>query len=163
MKLTDYENKAILDVYKNAHIALQSISNVLPAVKDEELIKELKEEYDGYEKIIGKISSFMVERGIEPKDVNPFKKAMLWSSIKMKTIMDNSRNQIAEMMINGTVMGINELTAMKNEKETLSDEILPLIEELLALEESSSYAYVFGHENIEKAFHVFSFLSVING
>ena len=136
MKLTEYESKAILDVYKNAHIALQSISNVLPAVKDEELLKELKEEYDGYEKIIGKISSFMVERGIERKDINPFKKAMLWSSIKMKTIMDNSRNQIAEMMINGTVMGINELTAMKNEKDTLSDEILPLIEELLALEES---------------------------
>ncbi len=136
MKLTEYETKAILDVYKNAHIALQSISNVLPAVKDEELIKELKEEYDGYEKIIGKISSFMVERGIERKDINPLKKAMLWSSIKMKTLMDNSRNQIAEMMINGTVMGINELTAMTNEKETLSEEITPLIEELLALEES---------------------------
>ena len=136
MKLNEYETKAIMDVYKNAHIALQSISNVLPAVKDEELLKELKEEYDGYEKIIGKISSFMVERGIERKDINPLKKAMLWSSIKMKTIMDNSRNQIAEMMINGTVMGINELTAMKNEKETLSDEIVPLIEELLALEES---------------------------
>ena len=135
MKLTDYEIKAITDVYKNAHIALQSISNVLPATKDDELIKELKEEYDGYEKIIGKISSFMVENGIERKDINPLKKAMLWSSIKMKTIMDSSRNQIAEMMINGTVMGINELTAMANEKETLNDEINALISELLSLEE----------------------------
>ena len=61
----------------------------------------------GYEKVIGNISTFMAENGIEPKDVNPFKKAMLWSSIKMKTMMNNSRNQVAEMMINGTVMGIN--------------------------------------------------------
>ena len=75
------------NLYKNAHIALQSISNVLPATKDDELIKELKEEYDGYEKIIGKLSSYMVEHGIERKDINPFKKAMLWSSIKMKTLM----------------------------------------------------------------------------
>ena len=77
----------------------------------------------------------MAENQIEPKDVNPFKKAMLWSSIKMKTLFDNSRNQVAEMMINGTVMGINELTAMKNEGTILDKEVLSFVEELLSLEE----------------------------
>ncbi len=135
MDINDYEIKAINDVYKNAHIALQSISDLLPSVEDKELKAELKLQYEGYEKVIGKISSFMAEKGIEKKDINPLKKAMLWSSIKMKTIINNSRNQIAEMMINGTVMGINELTAMKNEKDTLSAEITPYLEELLRLEE----------------------------
>ncbi len=135
MSINDYEIKAINDVYKNAHIALQSISDLLPSVDDEELKAELKLEYEGYEKIIGKISSFMAEKGVKAKDINPFKKAMLWGSIKMKTLMNSSRNQIAEMMINGTVMGINELTAMANEKETLSEEISALIQELLSLEE----------------------------
>ena len=115
MENTDYNVKAINDVYKNAHIALQSISDLLPEVIDDDIKAELQEEYDGYEKIIGDISTYMAEKGIEPKDVSPFKKAMLWSSIKMKTMFNNSRNQVAEMMINGTVMGINELTAMKNE------------------------------------------------
>ncbi len=135
MNINDYEIKAINDVYKNAHIALQSISDLLPSVEDEELKSELKNQYEGYEKVIGKISSFMVEKGLEAKDINPFKKAMLWGSIKMKTMINNSRNQIAEMMINGTVMGINELTAMKNEENTLSEEIAPYLDELLALEE----------------------------
>lgn len=133
--MNDYNKKAITDVYKNAHIALQSISDLLPAVEDEDIKVELKEEYEGYEKIIGEISSFMAQNGIEPKDVNPFKKAMLWSSIKMKTLFDNSRNQVAEMMINGTVMGINELTAMKNESEKLDSGVLDLLEKLLKLEE----------------------------
>lgn len=128
-------HKAITDVYKNAHIALQSISDILPAVEDEELKTELKEQYEGYEKIIGEISTYMAEKGIEPKDVNFFKKAMLWSSIKMKTIMNNSKNQISEMMINGTVMGINELTAMKNEGENLDEEVLEYVQKLLDLEE----------------------------
>lgn len=133
--MNDYNKKAITDVYKNAHLALQSISDLLPAVEDEDVKVELKEEYEGYEKIIGEVSSFMAQNGIEPKDVNPFKKAMLWSSIKMKTLFDNSRNQVAEMMINGTVMGINELTAMKNESEKLDSGVLDLLEKLLALEE----------------------------
>ena len=136
MEKNEYNIKAITDIYKNAHIALQSISDILPSVDDEELRKELKEQYDAYDRVIGKISSYMKEKSIERKDINPLKKAMLWSSIKMKTLMDNSRNQIAEMMINGTVMGINELTAMKNEKETLPEEIASLVQELLSLEES---------------------------
>lgn len=134
-KFNEYNKKAVTDVYKNAHIALQSISNVLPAVEDEELKKELKEEYEGYEKIIGEISTFMVENGLEPKDVNPVKKAFMWSSIKMKTLIDNSKTQIAEMMIKGTVMGITELTAMKNEAENMEDGVLKFIEELLNAEE----------------------------
>ncbi|MBE7083035.1 MAG: hypothetical protein E7373_00345 [Clostridiales bacterium] len=135
MEKNEYNEKAINDVYKNAHIALQSISDLLPSVEDEDIKAELKDEYEGYEKVIGEVSTFMAENGIEPKDVNPFKKAMLWSSIKMKTLFDNSRNQVAEMMINGTVMGINELTAMKNEQTNLDPGVLELLEKLLKLEE----------------------------
>ncbi len=131
----EFNQKAINDIYKNAHLALQSISDLLPEVDDEEIKKELQEEYEGYEKIIGEISTFMAENGIEPKDVNVFKKAMMWGSIKMKTMINNSRNQVAEMMINGTVMGINELTAMKNEHENLDEGVLNLLNKLLELEE----------------------------
>ena len=77
MPFNEYNQKAINDIYKNAHIALQSISDLIPAVDDEGIKNELQEEYEGYEKIIGNISTFMAENGIEPKDVNPFKKAML--------------------------------------------------------------------------------------
>ena len=135
MEKNDYNVKAITDVYKNAHIALQSISDLLPSVEDDDIKSELQDEYEGYEKLIGEISTFMAENDIEPKDINPLKKAMLWSSIKMKTLFNNSRNQVAEMMINGTVMGINELTAMKNEQTNLDPGVLDLLEKLLKLEE----------------------------
>lgn len=135
--------KAITDVYKNAHIALQSISDILPAVEDENLKKELKNEYDGYEKIIGEISSYLAEKNIEAKDVNVFKKAMMWSSVKMKTLIDDSKNNVTDMMIKGTVTGVNELTAMKNEKENYDEKVAAFIEELLTLEEGF-------HENLKK-------------
>ena len=136
MNKNEFNQKALNDVYKNAHIALQSISDLLPSVSDDDIKTELQEQYEGYEKVIGEISTYMAENGIEPKDINPFKKAMLWSSIKMKTLIDNSRNQVAEMMINGTVMGINELTAMINESVNLDDDVKHFVEQLLSLEEN---------------------------
>jgi hypothetical protein len=39
------------------------------------------------------------------------------------------------MMIKGTVMGITELTAMKNEQTNLDTGVVELLDELLALEE----------------------------
>ena len=53
----------------------------------------------------------------------------------MKTLIDDSRNKIADMMIKGTVMGINELKAMDNEKENLDESIADFIARLLKLEE----------------------------
>lgn len=135
MENREHNEKAINDVYKNAHIALQSISDLLPSVDEDGIKNELQDEYEGYEKLIGEVSTFMAENDITPKDIGKMKKAMLWSSIKMKTLFNNSRNQVAEMMINGTVMGINELTAMKNEGENLDKGVLNHVNNLLNLEE----------------------------
>ena len=135
MSLNEYNQKAINDIYKNAHLALQSISDILDGVDDVNMKTELKSQYDGYDKMIVKISVFMKEKGLEPKDANFFQKNMMKMSIKMKTLVNNSLNQIADMMIKGTVMGINELYAMKNEESNLDDGVKELLNELLKLEE----------------------------
>ena len=134
--LNDYNVKAVNDAYKNAHIAMQSISDLLPDVKDQGLKKELNEEFKGYETHINEISVFMKENEIEPKDINAFKKAIMKGSIKMKTFFDDSKNQIADMMLKGTVMGINELSQMMNERENLDENVSALISDLLKAEEN---------------------------
>ena len=53
----------------------------------------------------------------------------------MKLLFSNSKNQIADMMIQGTTMGIIELTAMKNESSNLSEDVANAIDKLLRLEE----------------------------
>lgn len=125
-------------IYRNAHIALQSISNVTEDTNDTEMLKELKEEYDGYEKIIGEISGYMKQLNLQPKDIGPIKKTMMWSSIKMKTMADNSRNHIADMMLQGTIMGIKELYSLLSEQENnLDEKTKDLIKKLLEFEEQN--------------------------
>ena len=127
--------KAILDVYKNAHIALQSLKDLIPEVEDKSLRAELDRQYAGYDKFINEVSAYLKKKKITPKDINVIKKTFMWTSIKMKTLFNSSRNQIAEMMIKGTVMGIIELSAMKNEKTNYNEEVTGFIDKLLALEE----------------------------
>ncbi len=129
--------EVLAEVHRNCMIAIQSISNILPEVDDTDVKEELLRQHEEYEKICGKASILAKDKNIELKDPSPIKKAMLWSSIKMNAIKDNSRAHIAEMMTQGTVMGI---TALKNSlsdmSEQMSDnEIEQLAEELLHSEE----------------------------
>ena len=130
-------NETLNNIYKNAHIALQSISNVLPEVTDQNMRDELNNQYDGYEKFIGKLSGFMRDRNVEAKDVNVMKKAVLFTSVKMNTLTDDSTSHIADMMIKGTVMGITELRQLISRgQENIDGEILEYAKELLDLEET---------------------------
>ena len=64
------------------------------------------------------------------------KKAMMWGSIKMSTLTDNSRSHIAEMMVQGTVMGITALRATAGDIPTDGNqEIISLLHELIHKEE----------------------------
>ena len=62
---------------------------------------------------------------------------MWWTSIKVNTMKDDSRAHIAEMMVQGTVMGITALkTTLSQMSENYPDrEIKDLAEELLHTEE----------------------------
>ena len=124
------------NLYKNAHIALQSISNIINETNHPDMKAELDYEYDGYEKFIGKLSSYMKEIGCEPKDIGILQKTFMYTSIKMNTLTDDSKSHVAELMIKGTVMGITELTEILNgHGDGLSEKTKELTKELLDLEE----------------------------
>ena len=137
MNYKNIDEEVLTSVYKNAHIALQSISNVIGETTDEKMKNELIGEYDGYESFIGKLSSYMKEIGCEPKDIGVLQKAFMFTSIKINTLTDDSTSHIAELMIKGTVMGITELTEILNNHESeLNEKTVSLTKELLSLEES---------------------------
>lgn len=137
MENQNTDKEALVSLYKNAHIALQSISDIIKEVSDENMKRELSDQYDGYEKYIGKLSSFMKETSTEVRDINPFKKAMLFASVKMNTTMDDSASHVAELMIKGTVMGITELHELLNGSgNEISEKVLNFAKELTELEES---------------------------
>ena len=121
------ESELLAEIYRNTHYALVSISDILPETEDEALREELKKMHDGYERISGKAAICARDKGIELKEPNPVKKAMMWGSIKMNTMKDDSRAH----------MGITALTRSIGDCKGCQDkEVLSIAEELLHLEEN---------------------------
>ena len=129
--------EVLAEVHRNCQLALQSSSDILPEAEDADVREELLKQHEEYEKIGGKAAIIAKNKNIDLKNPSPIKKAMMWSSIKMNTMKDNSRAHIAEMMTQGTVMGITALkTTLSEMSEDYADkDIKELAEELLHSEE----------------------------
>ena len=126
----------LAEIYRNAQLALQSIADIMPQVDDEEVRAELSAQHEEYERFSARASVIAKDRGIELKEPNAFKKMMMWGSIKMSTLKDNSRSHIADMMVQGTVMGITALRTTASELPIDgNDKIIELLNEMIQTEE----------------------------
>lgn len=136
MSQKDTNLDTINEIYKNASVALLSISNVLLETENKGLKIELQEEYDGYEKLLGEITAYMTEKGYDAKELGVMKKMFMSSGIKMNTALDNTEGHIAQIMVKGTVMGITELCRLLNNTECTDPKVIELGERLKQLEEN---------------------------
>ncbi len=126
----------LAEIYRNAQLALTSISDILPGIEDGRIKEEIMREHEEYERVCGEAASLAHRYGIDLKEPSPVKKAMMWSAIKMGTASDNSAQNIAQMMIKGTVTGLTSLkTSLTDGGEIMDEEIRTLLEELIRLEE----------------------------
>ena len=135
MEKTKCDSEVLAEIYSNAQLALQSISDILPQIDDEGIKEEIKREHEEYEHISGRAAQLAKKFNIEIKEPNPVKKAMMWSAIKMNTVADNSAQHIAQMMIKGTVTGITSLKTTLTDAGDMDMEIKELLTNLIALEE----------------------------
>ena len=130
------DGEIVAEIYRNAQIALTSISDILPEIDDEAIRKEILSEHEEYERICAEAALLAKRMGAEVKEPSPVKKAMMWSAIKMNTAADNSSQHIAQMMIKGTVTGITSLKTTRTDGgEEVDEEIKQLLDRLIALEE----------------------------
>ena len=131
------DSEILAEVYRNAQLALTSISDILPEVEDEGIREEILHEHEEYERICSEAANLARKYNLELKEPGPIKKAMMWTAIKMDTATDNSANHIAEMMIKGTVNGITCLkTSLSESEHVMDEEIKKLLCDLIAVEES---------------------------
>lgn len=120
------EKKAEVDVLdelnKGACMGMDAIKFVLDKVEDDEFRKLLERQYDGYKKISDQICELYPEySNKEPHETNAMNKVMTWYGIEMKTMFDKSNSKIAELLLQGTNMGIIEGRKLLNNKGTDSN------------------------------------------
>ena len=107
------------ELNKGACMGMDAIKFVLDKVEDKEFRDLLDRQYSGYRRISDKICELYPEYSDkEPHETNAMNKVMTWYGIEMKTMMDNSNSKIAELLMQGTNMGIIEGRKLLNHKGT---------------------------------------------
>ena len=64
-------------------------------------------------------------------------RAMGWMSVEMNTIIDKSNSKIAEMMLQGTNMGIIEGIKLKNEFPDLNNSVESVLDEFIKFQQDN--------------------------
>ncbi|MDE7163112.1 MAG: hypothetical protein K2O44_03430 [Clostridia bacterium] len=130
------DSEVLAEIYRNAQYAQTSITDLLPEVEDEDIKEELLREHEEYERICSEAASLATRYDLNLKEPSPIKKAMMWSAIKMNAATDNSKQNVAQMMIKGTVNGITSLkTSLTDGEEIMNVDVKNLLKELIAIEE----------------------------
>ena len=131
------ENYVLNEINKGIKMGMDSISNVSQKVQDDRFKQDLKCQYDKYNQILNNVNNELSNYDDFPKELNPVQKAMGWMSIEMNTISDKSNSKIAEMMLQGTNMGIIEGVKLLNNNPETTDDIKNILSNFIQFQENN--------------------------
>ena len=114
-----------------------SIIKLMDKATDGELKTALTKQIDGYESLAKKIKKRLSDMGQEAKEENVMVK--MWSSVgmAMNTLMDSSDSHLAQLIAEGSTMGITDSIKLLRDHENtnVSEEALALVRDTISFEE----------------------------
>ena len=99
---------------KIAQMGMSSISYLTTKLSDKDMKKMLVAMYSQYSNILSQINQHFEKYGEIPEDSPLCSKMMTFYGIKMNLMRDKTTSHIAEMMIQGTLMGVIEVQKILN-------------------------------------------------
>lgn len=124
-------------VYQNAQMASDSIVTVSQKIEDKNLLSDLQTQHQQYTAISSKATSQLANENDFPTDKNFMEQAMTWGGIQLNTALDKTPDHIAEMMIQGSTMGIIDMTRTIKQYNDVPQNIKALGYELITIEENN--------------------------
>ncbi len=117
------------EVSRIAGMGMSSISFLTSKLSDKELKKMLVAMYSQYSNIVAKVNQHFEKYGEVPDDSPLSSKMMACCGIKMNLMRDKTTSHIAEMMIQGTLMGVIEIQKILNCKLDIDESTTNLLKE----------------------------------
>mgnify|MGYP004645600715 CR=1 FL=1 len=127
---------ALDEINKGSVMGMDAIHYIIDKVLDNKFKTVLERQYKSYEKISDKIKKIYskYDNNDEPHETNAMTKLMTKSGIEMKTLTDTSNSKIAELLLQGTNMGIIEGRRILNNK-VVNEEVEKIVDEYVGMQE----------------------------
>ena len=115
-----------------------SIGEVLEKTTNEKLKKLLETCKEGHEKLKEEIQNKLEQCHDTGKDPNPMAQGMSWMKTNVKLAMDESDATIADLITDGSNMGVKSLSRYLNQYQAADEETKDIAKKLIKQEEELS-------------------------
>ena len=121
--------------YENVRMASFAVDCIIEKIENPKLAELLRKQNKFYLSTVEEIEELSKELKIELNDISPILKGMSYISIKMKTLINNDSPKLAEMLIQGTTMGITDTLKAKDEFFTSNENLNNIVDRIVKHEE----------------------------
>lgn len=133
----EYEitTKLLDNAYKNVRMASFAIDCIIDKIKDGRLEELLRKQNDFYLDTTEELEKLSEELKHKPADISIFLKGSSFASIKMKSMMNDETQHLAEMLTQGTTMGITEMIKSLSDYPSKNDQLIKICNLITGSEE----------------------------
>ena len=131
----EMNTKLLDEAYKNVRMASFAIDCIIDKIEDQSLEDLLRKQNDCYLNYVERLEKLSEELKHKPKDINFMLKGMSFASIKTKSMMNDETPHLAEMLVQGTTMGITDTLKAKSEYPSDNHELNKIVDEIVKCEE----------------------------
>ena len=124
-------------IYQNAEMGKNTISQVIKIEEDVPFKQQLESQFREYNEIFDITSKKIHEANKTSKGIADFAKFTTYLMISFKTMTKKTPSHIAEMLIQGSTMGIVDVTKKLKEYKEADKDISALANRLLVFEQQN--------------------------
>ncbi|MCX7714528.1 MAG: hypothetical protein N2171_02205 [Clostridia bacterium] len=98
------------EIYKSAKTAVDAINILISKSRASNFHDDLERQQREYYNIADEAAAQLHKFRVLPDEANMFTKLGMWSAVQMNTLTNQNSNHMAEIMINGSTMGVIDMT-----------------------------------------------------
>lgn len=129
--------KLLNHIHQNADMGRDSLRHILDLSHNDDLSKAVRAQIDDYEKTYIASEKMLNDRGAVAEDARATSKFMANMGSRMETMMDSSESKLAEMVIQGSTMGITNLTKQLHDYNGDDEDVKSFAEQLIEKEQAN--------------------------
>jgi hypothetical protein len=123
--------------YQNASIGITAIEAVLDKASDKEFSNDLHKQLKDYQQLADQSKDQLRKNGAEVKDKSFYDKTMMKGNVKINTLINSSDSHIAQMVIQGSTMGVTQMTKLLHASQGADGVSTQIAKEFIKREENN--------------------------
>ncbi len=131
----DTNTQLLLEISRSARMGKEAAQMLSDKVRSQDMRSEILQRKSEYENLEQAADDMLSDAGTQPEQTSAMGKAGLWMGLTMNTLTNQSDSHIAEIMMQGSGMGVIEMTKSLKRFPDAQQGAKDLAERFLAMEE----------------------------